>query len=83
MTWSAHEEDEPVGPPAPAHDPEEVFTALAQACRVIAAGETTMGEGLWRYTMAVVSLCAAVGDAYGNPQTGADAGEHIRAKYLV
>ena len=83
MTLPDNEIEPAADLPDDGHDPEEVFKELARVHQLLAPGETTMGDRLWQYTMAVVSLCAAIGDAYGNPETGADAGEHIRAKYFV
>lgn len=62
--------------------PSQVFLSVACEEGLLPNGSTAMTKELWSYTMAVVDLCALVGDAYGDPQTGVDAGEHIRAKYL-
>ncbi|VTU35502.1 hypothetical protein [Variovorax sp. RA8] len=67
------ENSDPVG-----RHPEEVFADLATEYGLISKGET-ISLSLWQYTMAIVELCASIGDRYD--QTGLNAGEEIRAVY--
>ena len=72
-TMTENEDADPVGG---ARDPRKTFTELA-----IASGATGMTEELWQYTMVVVGMCAAIGDAYGDGEAGGNAGEAIRAEF--
>jgi hypothetical protein len=63
-------EDEPIC------QAEQEFAAAAAEYGLIPKGET-IPLPLWQYTMAIVELCASIGDKYSNDE--GNAGEEIRA----
>lgn len=72
------EDADPVGP-AP-RDPRQVFTALAVKCGVIKDGDK-LDQNVFDLCTAVVGLCAAISNLYGDGEAGGNAGEHIITEY--
>ena len=72
------EDADPVG----ARNPMQFFTQLAIKVGLLAPDQTELSDSLWTYTMAVVDLCARIGDAYGDGDAGGNAGAHIRAQFF-
>ena len=68
------EDADPVGRP----DPLSIFTHLAVQAGLIGRGEALTPEML-AYATLIVDTCAAIGDAYGDDDIGASAGEAIRS----
>lgn len=60
-------------------DPEAQFAALAAELNLIRPGDK-LDQNMLDFAHGVVSLCAALGDRYGDASDG-NAGDHIRAVY--
>lgn len=66
--------------PAPeAADPLSVFARLAATRGLIKPGDP-LDQNLVDLCRDVVEACAKIGDGYGDPEAGGNAGEHIRAE---
>ena len=68
--------------PNSASGPSQVLEELAAQYGLIASGETKIGDALWSYTMAVVTLCAQIADTRADASSGRSPGDHIRAELL-
>lgn len=66
-------------PPPAAADPLAVFAQLAAAHGLIKPGDP-LDRNLIDLCFDVVEACARVGDRYGDPEAGGNAGEDIRAQ---
>jgi len=63
-------------PPAP-RDPRALFARLAAERGLIRPGDP-LDQNLRELCFDVVEACAKIGDGYGDPEAGGNAGEHIR-----
>lgn len=63
-------------------DPDRVFKDLAVQYRLLPDHGESVGDELWGYTMAVVTLCAKIADAHDNTQSGGSPGDSIRTALL-
>ena len=63
-------------------DPDRVFKDLAIQHQLLPGDGASVGDNLWDYTMAVVTLCAKIADAHDNTERGGPPGESIRAALL-
>lgn len=62
-----------------AADPLVVFAQFAAARGLIKPGDP-LDQNLVDLCRDVVEACAKIGDGYGDPEAGGNAGEHIRAE---
>ncbi len=75
-----NEDADPVG--GPAADPLQTYTDLAAKHGLSRAGDR-LDQNMVDFAAELVSLCARIGDGYGDCEAGGNAGEHIRAEYLL
>ena len=68
--------------PNSASGSSQVLEELATQNGLIASSETKIGDALWNYTMAVVTLCAQIADTSADASSGRSPGDHIRAELL-
>ena len=74
-----NEDADPVG--GPAADPLQTYADVAVKHGLIRGGDE-LDQNMIDFAAELVTLCARIGDGYGDGEAGGNAGEHIRAELL-